>query len=131
MAETRYVSEIFSIQPPNWGLRGDPYLWKDMQAAFAEVELPYDSPSLVADIKRIFQEKTGMELDVAARPFVAEYDHGGASSGKVSGRFWLITAMPLLVAMRDIYEGNPEEFDQILRDGTARFLLQSQPCQPQ
>ena len=130
MADTRYVSEIFSIQPPNWGLRGDPYLWKDMQAALADTPLPYDSPGLVADIKRIFREKTGVEPAVDARPYVAEYDHGGASSGKVSGKFWLITAIPLLVAMRDIYEGNTEEFDSILRDGTARYLMRSQPCQP-
>ena len=35
MSETRFLSEMFNIQPPSWGLRGDPYLWEDMKQAFA------------------------------------------------------------------------------------------------
>lgn len=131
MSETRFLSEMFDIQPPNWGLRGDPYLWQDMKLAFADIPFPYSSPKLVADIHRIFQEKTGTELSNTVRPYVEAYAHGGASSGMVSGRFWLSTAIPLLIAMRDVAENNIEEFDKILRDGTARFALRSHPCTPQ
>jgi molybdenum cofactor cytidylyltransferase len=131
MSEPRYLSELFQIQPPNWGLRGDPYLWEDMKQAFANIPFPYSSPQLVADIRRIFKEKTGEELDNQVRPYVPAYDHGGTSSGKVSGRFWMSTAIPLLIAMRDIAEANMEEFDKILADGTARFMLRSHPCTPQ
>ena len=35
MADTRYLSELFSIQPPNWGLRGDPWFWQELQQTFA------------------------------------------------------------------------------------------------
>lgn len=128
MSDTRYLSEMFNIQPPNWGLRGDPWLWQDMKQAFAETPFPHSSRELVADIRRIFKEKTGVELDEKARPYVEAYDHGGASAGKVSGKWWLTTAMPLLIAMRDIAEFNMAEFDAILADGTSRFAFRSQPC---
>ena len=131
MSDTRYLSEMFNIQPPNWGLRGDPYLWEDMKTAFADIPFPYSSHELVMDIHRIFKEKTGEELNTTVRPFVAAYDHGGTSSGKVSGRFWLLTAIPLLLALRDVAENNMAEFDKILAEGTARFALRSHPCTPQ
>ena len=102
-----------------------------MKQAFADTPFPYSSHELVMDIHRIFREKTGEELTNTARPFVQAYDHGGASSGKVSGRFWLMTAIPLLLALRDVAENNMEEFDKILAEGTARFALRSHPCTPQ
>ena len=131
MSDTRYLSEMFNIQPPNWGLRGDPYLWQDMKKAFADTPFPYSAHELVVDVHRIFLEKAGEELSNTARPYVEAYDHGGPSSGKVSGRFWLGTAIPLLLAMRDVAENNMEEFDKILAEGTARFALRSHPCTPQ
>ena len=131
MSDTRYLSEMFNIQPPNWGLRGDPYLWQDMKKAFADTPFPYSAHELVVDVQRIFREKTGEELSNGARPYVEAYDHGGPSAGKVSGRFWLGTAIPLLLAMRDVAENNMEEFDKILAEGTARFALRSHPCTPQ
>ena len=127
----RYLDELFSIQPPNWGLRGDPFLWEEMKQDFAGVPFPYSSQELVHDITRIFKEKTGEPLTNEARPFVNRYDHGGPSSGRVSGKFWLNTAIPLLIALRDIAENNMKEFDEILKDGTARFALRSHPCTPQ
>ncbi|MBQ4615920.1 MAG: hypothetical protein IJB29_04335 [Mailhella sp.] len=130
MSDTRYLSELFDIQPPNWGLRGDPMLWQDMKQAFAETPFPHSSPDLVADIRRIFKEKTGEELTNLARPYVEAYDRGGNSAGKVSGKWWLTTAMPILIALRDIAEANMEEFDNILKDGTARFAFRSHPCTP-
>jgi hypothetical protein len=130
MSDTRFLSELFDIQPPNWGLRGDPWFWQELKQSFAKIPFPYSSPELVADVHRIFREKTGEERTVGARPYVAEYDHGGASAGKLSGKWWLTTAMPILIALRDIAEANMKEFDDILKDGTARFAFRSHPCTP-
>ena len=80
MSETRYLSELFDIQPPNWGLRGDPWFWQDMKISFAGTPFPYSSSELVADINRIFEEKTGEKLTNAARPYVEAYDHGGKTA---------------------------------------------------
>ena len=43
MSDTRYLSELFDIQPPNWGLRGDPWFWQDMKKSFAATPFPYSS----------------------------------------------------------------------------------------
>lgn len=131
MSEQRFLSEMFQVQPPHWGLRGDPFLWEDMKQAFAETPFPYSAHELVVDVHRIFREKTGEDLTNTARPFVEAYAHGGMSSGMVSGKFWLGTAIPLLLALRDVAENNMDEFDKILVDGTARFALRSHPCTPQ
>ncbi len=130
MPETRYLSELFNIQPPNWGLRGDPWLWQDMQKVFSATPFPHSSPELVADIRRIFQEKTGAELTPSARPYVEAYAKGGMSSGMISGKWWLNTAIPLLVSLREIAEANEEEFDSILKDGTSSFAFRAHACKP-
>ncbi len=130
MSETRYLSELFNIRPPHWGLRGDPFLWEDMKREFASVPLPYEPSRLVEDIKRLFREKTGEDLTSQARPHVEKYAHGGMSSGQVSGNFWLNTGIPLLLALRSVAENDMAEFDSILADGTARFVLKSHPCSP-
>ncbi len=129
MAETRYLSELFNIQPPHWGLQGNPLLWEDMKQFFSSVPFPYNASCLVEDVKRLFREKTGKDLENGARPYVADYERDG-SSGMISGRFWLKTAIPLLLVLRDIAEANIAEFDAILTDGTARFIMNSRPCTP-
>ena len=130
MSDTRYLSELFNIQPPNWGLRGDPWLWQDMKKAFADTPFPYSSSELVVDIRRLFQEKTGAELTPSARPYVEAYAKGGMSSGMVSGKWWLNVAIPLLVTLREIAENNEEEFDGILKNGTSLFAFRTNACQP-
>ena len=62
MSEQRFISEMFQVQPPHWGLRGDPFLWEDMKQAFAETPFPYSAHELVVDVHRIFREKTGEDL---------------------------------------------------------------------
>ena len=130
MSDTRYLSELFDIQPPNWGLRGDPWLWQDMKKSFAATPFPYSSRELVADIRRVFEEKTGEKLTNSARPYVEAYAHGGMSSGMVSGKWWLMTGIPILVNLREVAEANMEEFDTILRDGTASFAYRTHECKP-
>ena len=76
MPEQRFLSEMFQVQPPHWGLRGDPFLWEDMKKAFADTPFPYSAHELVMDIHRLFREKTGEELTNTARPFVEAYAHG-------------------------------------------------------
>ena len=84
----------------------------------------------LADINRIFEEKTGEKLTNAARPYVEAYDHGGKTAGMVSGKWWLMTGIPILVNLREVAEANMEEFDTILRDGTAGFAYRTHECKP-
>jgi len=33
------VADLFDPEPEQWGLRGDPYLWREMKETFAETQL--------------------------------------------------------------------------------------------
>jgi MFS-type transporter involved in bile tolerance (Atg22 family) len=48
----------------------------------------------------------------------------------VSGKWWLMTGIPILVNLREVAEANMEEFDTILRDGTASFAYRTHACKP-
>ena len=37
----RYVSVIFTPEPGQWGLRGDPFLWRLLKERYQAAELPY------------------------------------------------------------------------------------------
>ena len=49
-----FVSEIF-VELEQWGLRGDPLLWKYLKNYYAAIELPYPVEHLKGDILRIFK----------------------------------------------------------------------------
>lgn len=67
-----FVSEIF-VELEQWGLRGDPLLWKYLKNYYAAIELPYPVEHLKEDILRIFKDFTG-ELPVREKYyFVKEF----------------------------------------------------------
>ena len=55
----RYVSVIFTPEPDQWGLRGDPFLWQLLKERYQTVELPYPPNVLREEILRIFADLTG------------------------------------------------------------------------
>ena len=95
----RYVSVIFTPEPGQWGLRGDPFLWRLLKERYQAAELPYPPEALREDILRIFADLTG-ELPAPGKHYYVERfakTHVGMSTGWVSGDFWLDTAIPLLM----------------------------------
>ncbi|MCC3359137.1 hypothetical protein [Bacillus sp. REN16] len=92
------VSIIFEQKPEQWGLRGDPYLWDDLQTAFAMVPLPCSESQFTQLLKRYFEELTNHPFDSETDFFIVEkYAHGGISSGGISMEFWEMRALPLLM----------------------------------
>ena len=77
MPEQRFLSEMFLVQPPHWGLRGDPFLWEDMKKAFAETPFPYSAHVLVMYIHRLFLDTCVEDVRDTAGPFVASYEQHG------------------------------------------------------
>ena len=55
----RYVSVIFTPEPGQWGLRGDPFLWRLLKERYQAAELPYPPEALREDILRVFADLTG------------------------------------------------------------------------
>ncbi len=91
------VSEIFIDEPVQWGLRGDPYLWREMKDQLEVVEMPASAKDLQKLIKSTYQEVTGHSIH-DNKPFVvSRFKHGGMSSGAISPEYWLNKAIPLLI----------------------------------
>lgn len=90
------VATLFEDEPRRWGLRGDPYLWREMRREFEGVECPATSEGLAFLIEKAFEELTGFPISHAAPFHVEKYSHGGMSSGYVDPKFWRETAVPLL-----------------------------------
>ncbi|REK76711.1 hypothetical protein [Paenibacillus paeoniae] len=92
------VSDLFEEYSLHWGTRGDPYLWEDLKQYFSNKELPCPAEQFELEFFLAFEQLTGVSLDSTQEPFlVQKYAHGGMSSGYISPKFWMETALPLLV----------------------------------
>ncbi|WP_339287942.1 hypothetical protein [Paenibacillus sp. FSL E2-0201] len=92
------VSVIFNERPNSWGLRGDPYLWDELENYFQEVTYPCTGEAFAQRFKYAFEELTGGNLDDLDKQIYCEkYSHGGMSSGYVSLEFWVEVAIPMLI----------------------------------
>ena len=93
-----FISSLFEERPWQWGLRGDPYLWEEMQSEFIAAPLPESAEQLKVTLEAAFESLTGIPLSSEQEfIFIERLAHGGMSSGGVSLRFWRETAIPLLI----------------------------------
>ncbi len=105
---TRELSLIFENKPKQWGLRGDPYLWDEMQEVFAGELLDISERDLANEICEYYEKVVGEPLIYGSQVYVERLAHGGMSSGHVSGEFWICRGIPLLIEnYRKIKAGYP------------------------
>ncbi len=90
------IASLFSTMGIQWGLRGDPHLWREMEQYFAATPLPETVDELPPLIKAAFETLTGHPFSFDKHFFVDRYDSGGMSSGYISTQFWQERAIPLL-----------------------------------
>ena len=90
------MNQIFIKHPKQWGLRGDPLLWAELEAYFQVNELPKSVADFKSRLKILIQQLTSCDLDSNDSVHVPRYDTGGMSSGHVSPEFWRDIAIPLL-----------------------------------
>jgi len=83
-------------KPEQWGLRGDPYLWREIHQKFIDEGIPTDEQKFAQKVEEAFAELTGCTLNHDDSTFVERYNHGGMSSGLVDPRWWRETGIPLL-----------------------------------
>lgn len=98
MSKPSAVAELFQDEPQRWGLRGDPYLWREMRLHFEGIACPVTPDDLASLVEEAFEKLTGLPLSHADHIYVERYSHGGMSSGYVNPKFWRETAVPLLQA---------------------------------
>ena len=87
------IADLFRHEPIDWGLRGDPYLWKDMRDRFLDWLLPDSIEELDGRIRRSFEELAGASIDSKEPIFNPNYDTGGMSSGHIDPQFWRTQAL--------------------------------------
>ncbi|KAF1067141.1 MAG: hypothetical protein GAK45_01743 [Pseudomonas citronellolis] len=92
------IAELFIEQPMQWGLRGDPWLWREIAEQLGARPLPDDEATLIAVLGERFQVLTGVPLEHSEPLYLARHAHGGMSSGMISPSFWREVALPLLCA---------------------------------
>ena len=96
MTVPRTVASLFEQEPARWGLRGDPYLWKEMREHFKQTLIPATANDLVDLIEAAFKSLTGHSVSESEAFFVERLSHGGMSSGVVSPEFWRVKVIPLM-----------------------------------
>lgn len=92
----RYLSELFTKEPDQWGLRGDRYFWRYLRNRFAWTEVPASEKELRELIGEQFEKLTGEQMTEQAQCHVKQFAHGGMSSGYLSGDFWINRGIPFL-----------------------------------
>ena len=91
------ASTYFDVEPQQWGLRGDPFLWEELKAAFQKINVPVSALELERLLHQYFNELTGEPPKRGKTIFVERYSKGGMSSGKVSSDFWLETGFATVI----------------------------------
>ncbi|SFA89690.1 MULTISPECIES: hypothetical protein [unclassified Bacillus (in: firmicutes)] len=99
------VSIIFREPLGEWGLRGDPYIWSELETHFSKMFLPCSEEHFLKEVYFAFEQFTGSKLGLKDYILTPRYDHGGMSGGMVCSTFWLKRAIPLLIKrLRQINE---------------------------
>jgi hypothetical protein len=91
------IGDLFNPEPNQWGLRGDPFLWREMQVKLSSTKLPTKISKLVATVESVFKSETGHPLEPGQPIYVEKFAHGGMSSGGIDPHFWMSKGIPLLV----------------------------------
>jgi hypothetical protein len=92
------LAQIFENEPSKWGLRGDPYLWREMKTVLGNRIYPDTENELAVLLEQTYEQIIGKSITEQDPIFVERYAHGGMSSGQVDPRFWIETGFPLLLA---------------------------------
>lgn len=90
--------EVFINKPPQWGLRGDPYLWEEMNIVLENHMFPDTEEEFILIIEEAYKQLTNKSTKETDSIFVERYSHGGMSTGIVSPRFWREIGIPLLLS---------------------------------
>ena len=95
----RFVSEIFEKPTFVWGLRGDPFMWRYLQACFDTIMLPYPTEMFRERYISCVQMLLGEMPEADKQYYIPELGkiHVGMSTGHVSGKLWIEVALPMLL----------------------------------
>jgi len=93
----KFVSKYFDPEPVQWGLRGDPHLWRDMKQKTATTNIPTTGDAFEKLLLKLFNELTGEVPQKGKDIYVPKYETIGMSKGMISSDFWLDNGFSLLI----------------------------------
>lgn len=93
----KFVSKYFDPEPIQWGLRGDPHLWRDMKQKTGNMNIPTTGNAFEKLLYKLFKELTGEDLQKGKNIYVKKYETIGMSKGMISSDFWLNKGFSLLI----------------------------------
>ncbi|MGK0390067.1 MAG: hypothetical protein ACI94Y_002818 [Maribacter sp.] len=89
-------SDSIFKNPIQYGLRGDPFLWKELKVTY-ELSNVKTEKEFEEFLYSTFEKVTGEKLIPDQTYDVSRYQFGGMSSGSVHGNFWIEKGFPLLI----------------------------------
>lgn len=95
------MNHLFVPEPAEWGLRGDPYLWRELRTRGRRLPLPKTAEAVTRLLDKMLSEVLEQEWEGlrgqenVLHPSLA---HGGMSSGHVHISTWRNRLVPLLIA---------------------------------
>ncbi|MFD8142864.1 rhomboid family intramembrane serine protease [Streptomyces sp. NPDC059708] len=95
------MSVLFEPEPRQWGLRGDPHLWRALRDELSGTDLPDSADAAARRLRAAFRELVGQDLYESAESsvYLERYarPNGGMSNGSVCLDAWRERLMPLLL----------------------------------
>lgn len=92
------IATIFEEEPIQWGLRGDPFLWRELKERLKNIDMPETSELLQNLIEKEYEVATGYPITHKENFCIDRFRSHGMSSGGISPKFWIKSAIPLLLA---------------------------------
>jgi molybdenum cofactor cytidylyltransferase len=92
-----FVSKYFDPEPIQWGLRGDPHLWRDMKLKTESTNIPKTVSELERILHELFKELVGEAPHKGKSIYVKKYETLGMSKGMISSDFWLDKGFSLII----------------------------------
>ena len=96
MSRYNTICDLFEEEPIQWGLRGDPYLWREMRKHFTSNPIPSTFQELEQKIEEAFLQLTGHPLSTPEFFSVEKYAFCCLFFGGISPEFWHKKAIQLL-----------------------------------
>jgi hypothetical protein len=92
-----FVSRYFDPEPIQWGLRGDPHLWRDMKLKMESTNIPTTANELEKLLHKLFKELVGEAPQKGKFIHVKKYETIGMSKGMICSDFWLDKGFSLII----------------------------------
>jgi hypothetical protein len=95
----RNVSDLFDPEPEQWGLRGDPYVWRALRDHLGTAYLPPSVSEVESMLYTAFNRLVAVDLatETSSAVYREEFAHGGMSSGQVHLETWRVVLLPMLL----------------------------------